>query len=326
MKIGYHASHEQFPPSELLRLVKAAEKHGFDAVLSSDHFYPWMTNQGQSGYAWSWLGAAMQATGLTFGVVNAPGQRYNPAIIAQASATLAEMFPGRFWLAQGSGQLLNEAITGERWPSKEERNQRLLTSADIIRRLWRGETVTNREFYPVDHAKLYTRPERPPLMIAAALTPKTAEWAGSWADGLITVSQAPEKLAEIIEAFRKGGGAGKPLYLKVQISYAASDEEALEGAWDQWRSNIFPSSILTDLRSPEQFDALGENVKKEQMHGAVIIGSDPETHCRRLLEFLGLGFEHLYLHNVNRRQARFIEDFGRHVLPALRSKGSSKAA
>src|SRR5690348_6515386 len=121
-RIGYHISHEQCKPSLLLKYAQMAEAAGFNAALSSDHFNPWNRAQGQSGFAWSWLGAAMQATGLSYGVVNAPGQRYHPAIIAQASATLAELFPGRFWIALGSGQALNETITGQRWPSKAERN------------------------------------------------------------------------------------------------------------------------------------------------------------------------------------------------------------
>src|SRR5690606_27162420 len=126
LKFGYHASHEQFSPSELLALVKLAEKAGFDAAMCSDHFTPWSERQGQSGFAWSWLGAALQATdSLSFGMVNAPGQRYHPAIIAQAIATLSEMFPSRLWCAFGSGQLMNEHITGQGWISKAERNSRL---------------------------------------------------------------------------------------------------------------------------------------------------------------------------------------------------------
>jgi coenzyme F420-dependent glucose-6-phosphate dehydrogenase len=116
--IGYHASHEQFRPGDLLRYVQLAEQAGFGAAMCSDHFHPWSERQGQSGFAWAWLGAALEATSLSFGLVNAPGQRYHPAIIAQAAATLADMFPGRFWIAVGSGQALNEHITGERWPSK----------------------------------------------------------------------------------------------------------------------------------------------------------------------------------------------------------------
>src|SRR3954463_9201074 len=139
--IGYHCSHEQFPPSELLSLVSLAHGVGFRAAMCSDHFHPWSERQGQSGFAWSWLGAAMQATDLPFGVVNAPGQRYPPAVVAQAAATLAEMFPGRFWVALGTGQNLNEHITGHPWPSKPDRQARLRESVDVIRALWSGETV-----------------------------------------------------------------------------------------------------------------------------------------------------------------------------------------
>src|SRR5918997_6060747 len=124
-RFGYHCSHEQYPPSELLENVQAAEAAGFEGAMCSDHFHPWTDAQGHSGFAWSWLGAALQATSLSFGTVNAPGDRYHPAIVAQAAATLAEMFPDRFWLAIGSGEALNEAITGARWPAKRERDARL---------------------------------------------------------------------------------------------------------------------------------------------------------------------------------------------------------
>ena len=139
MKIGYHASHEQFPPSRLLDFVKRAEQAGFKAVLSSDHFHPWSNDQGESGFAWTWLGAAMLATNMEFGVVNAPGQRYHPALIAQAVATLEEMFPGRFWLCAGSGEAMNENITGENWPSKDIRNQRLKECVEVMKKMWTGD-------------------------------------------------------------------------------------------------------------------------------------------------------------------------------------------
>src|SRR3990170_2178675 len=133
--IGYQASHEQFKPSELVRLAALAEKAGFTSINSSDHFHPWSVRQGQSGFAFAWLGAAMQQTHVPYGIVCAPGQRYHPAIIAQATATIAEMFPERFWIALGSGEALNERITGDKWPIKQERNERLLECADIMRRL-----------------------------------------------------------------------------------------------------------------------------------------------------------------------------------------------
>jgi probable non-F420 flavinoid oxidoreductase len=245
---AYHASHEQFPPSTLLQYAQMAEQAGFTAITCSDHFHPWSERQGESGFAWSWLGAAMQATALPFGVVCAPGQRYHPAIIAQAAATLAEMFPDRFWVALGSRQALNEAITGTPYPIKAERNARLRECVEVMRALWAGKTVTHHGLVRVEEAKLYTRPARPPQIIGAAITPETADWLGSWADGLITISHPYDKLRQVVEAFRRGGGQDKPMYLKVQLSYAGDHETALQGAYDQWRTNIFASPVLAQLK------------------------------------------------------------------------------
>ncbi|MCD8489362.1 TIGR03885 family FMN-dependent LLM class oxidoreductase [Kamptonema cortianum] len=316
-QFGYHASHEQFKPSELLKYVQAAHQAGFNAALSSDHFQPWSDRQGESGYAWSWLGAALQATQLSFGVVCAPGQRYHPAIIAQAAATLAEMYPNRFWVALGSGQALNEQITAEGWPAKSKRNQRLLECVDIIRALWAGETVTHHGIVQIEEAKLYTRPTVAPRIIGAAITPKTAEWVGGWADGLITVSHPYDKLKEVVDAFHRGGGRGKPLCLKVQLSYAQDEEQALQGAYDQWRTNIFASPVLSEFRHPQQFDAAAQFVKPEDMHPYVRISAKPEQHIEWLQQYLDLGFSELYLHNVNREQEAFIETFSQKILPAL---------
>jgi coenzyme F420-dependent glucose-6-phosphate dehydrogenase len=317
MHIGYHASHEQFAPGRLIELVKAAEKAGFTAGMCSDHFKPWNNRQNESGFAWSWLGAALQGTSLPFGVVSAPGQRYHPAIIAQAAATLAEMFPDRFWIAVGSGQLMNESITGDRWPTKKERNERLLECVRIFRALWNGQTVTHHGRVRVEEAKLYSLPERPPLLFGAALTPETAAWVGEWADGLITVSAQEEQLNELIKAFHSGGGKGKPMYMQMKISYALTEEEALKGAWDQWRSTILKSSVNTELRSPEVLDAAAEFVKPEDMRDYVHISSDINKYVDWIDKYIGMGFENIYVHNVNLDQQSFIDDFGEHVLPAL---------
>src|SRR4051794_18680627 len=196
--IGFHASHELYPPSELLRSVRQAERAGFPAAMCSDHFHPWTERQGESGFAWSWLGAALQATRLPFGAVCAPGQRYHPAIIAQATATLAEMFPGRFWVALGTGQNLNEHITGDPWPPKSERQARLKEAVAVIRALWAGETVNQKTpWFCVQDARLYTRPATPPRIYGAAITEDTARWAGGWADGLITVGKEADDLRKV---------------------------------------------------------------------------------------------------------------------------------
>lgn len=313
--LGYHCSHEQFPPSALVRLAQRAEQAGFNAGLSSDHLHPWSESQGESGFAWSFLGAAMQATQLPFGVVCAPGQRYHPAIIAQAAATIAEMFPERFWIACGSGQAVNEAITGEGWPAKEMRNERLLECVEVMRALWAGETVTHYGLVTVEEAKLYTRPEKPPMIVGAAVTAKTAEWVGSWADALITISRPPDEQRKVIDAFRSGGGEGKPMFVKVQLSYERTDDAAIAGAHEQWRMNIFESFVLTDLRSPAQFDALGVHVQPDELQGKVRMSSDVQRHIDWIAEDLELGFSGVYLHNVNRAQEQFIDTFGDKVLP-----------
>ncbi|NTX07823.1 TIGR03885 family FMN-dependent LLM class oxidoreductase [Myxococcus sp. CA040A] len=319
LTLGYHASHEQIPPSELLRLVQRANAAGFTAALNSDHFHPWSEAQGHSGFAWSWMGAALATTKLTsLGVVNAPGQRYHPAIIAQALGTLTEMFPGRAWAALGSGQLVNEGVTGEPWPPKDVRNARLRECVDVMRALFRGETVTHRGLVRVEEAKLYSRPAQAPLLVGAAITPQTAEWVGSWADGLITVSKPPEELRKMVEAFHRGGGEGKPMFLKVQLSWAEDEQAALQGAMEQWAPNIFASSVLTDLRRPSQFEELARTVQPRDLEGHVRVASSLQRHVDWLSQDVALGFSHLYLHNVNRWQEPFIDAFAARVLPALR--------
>jgi coenzyme F420-dependent glucose-6-phosphate dehydrogenase len=316
--IGFHASHEQFRPDRLLRLVKAAEVAGFDAAMCSDHWAPWSEDQGESGFAWSWLGAALATTTLPFGVVNAPGQRYHPAIIAQAAATLGVMFPDRFWIAVGSGQLLNEHVTGTPWPTKEERNARLREAADIMRLLWAGETVTHAGHVTVSEAKLWTRPERPPMLVGAAVTPQTAGWVAEWADALITVVQAPEQLDRIVDAFRSSGGEGKPMFLQLHLAYAPTESEAREAAFAQWRQNTLPNSVMTDLAHPAQITAAAQHVVPASLDQAIRISPDPGQHVEWIRREVDRGFDGVYLHEVGPEQERFVEVFGREVLPRLR--------
>lgn len=316
--LGYHASHEQLPPSSLLSHVRRAEDAGFDAAMCSDHFHPWSEQQGHSGFAWSWLGAALQATELPMGVVNAPGQRYHPAIVAQAAATLGELFGERFWLAVGSGQDLNEHITGDPWPRKQERNRRLLESVEIIRALWRGETVTHHGAVVVEDAHLFTRPANPPRLLGAAITPATAAWVAGWADGLITVARPLEELREVVAAFRGGGGEGRPMALQVQLSYGPTDEDSLRAAHEQWRTNIFDSSVLASLRTPADLEAAAAFVRPDDLRGPVLVSADTGQHTAWLADYLELGFDELYLHDVHADQERFLHDFGDRVLPELR--------
>ena len=321
--LGFHASHEQIPPSRLLEAVIAAEAAGFDAAMCSDHFTPWSERQGESGFAWTWLGAALQATSFSFGVVTAPGQRYHPAISAQAFAGLAELFPGRFWAALGSGEAANEHITGDGWPDKPTRDARLLECVDVIRRLLAGEDVTHHGLVTVDRARLWTLPTEQsyplPKLLGAAVSAKTAEVVGGWADGLITIRQPIETLRQVIAAFHEGGGEGKPVYIQQHLSYDPDEDRALELAYDQWRSNVFASSIAWDLERVEQFDAAAKYVRPEDMHEHVCISSDLGRHVGWIEELLDLGIDGVYLHHVGQEQQAFIDAFGQKVLPEVRS-------
>lgn len=312
--IYYHASHEQFLPSKLLELVKKAEHAGFRGVLSSDHFHPWSSSQSQGGFAWSWLGAALQSTIMSFGIVTTPSYRYHPAILAQASATLSEMFPQRFWLCLGSGESLNESITGLNWPNKEERNNRLKESAEIIQRLWAGETVTHHGLITVEEAYLYTRPKESPLLMCAALTTETAKWLGSWADGLVTVASSLEQAKKIINAFKEGGGNKKPIFLKAQTSYAPNEGEALNSAWQQWKYTVLGSGANSMLRAPKMFDEASQYVRPEDMRKQVFISSNAEEHVEWLKQLLDTGAERISVHNVNKEQERFISFYKDRVL------------
>ena len=314
---GFHASHEQFSPEELLGLVQRAQAAGFDAAMCSDHFHPWSAAQGHSGHSWSWLGAAMATTTLPFAVVACPTGRQHPAAVAQAVATLVRMHGDRFTLVAGSGEALNEAITGERWPPKDLRNRRLEEAVQVMRALWRGEEVTHRGAVTVEQAKLYTRPDTPPPVFAAALSPETAGWAAKWADGLVTVSMPQAKLRELVAAFRDGGGDGKPMYLQVKLSYAEDETLARHEAHAQWRTNVLEGEVSQELRTPRQFEDAARHLTVDDVCRAVRVSSDLQRHVDWLAADLELGFERLYLHNVNRRQAEFVDAFGATVLPLL---------
>jgi coenzyme F420-dependent glucose-6-phosphate dehydrogenase len=315
MKIGFHASHEQWPPSTLLEHVKLAERAGFQDDMCSDHFAPWSKDQAQSGFAWSWLGAAMATTSLPFGTVCAPGQRYHPAVIAQAAATLAEMFPGRFWLSVGSGEALNEHIVGQAWPNKADRNRRLKECVDVMRALWRGETVSYRGFVIVDRARLYTRPVEPPRIIGAALSEETAAWMAPWVDGLITAGARTDDLRKIVTAFRSNGGNGKPLYLQAALSFEASEKESREVAHRAWRQAALKPAQLADLEMPADFDAATRDVTAEEVAAALRVSSDVKQHLDWLQSDKELGFDAVYLHYLGPEVARFLDKFGASVMP-----------
>lgn len=316
-RIGFHANHEQISPRQLLSDVQYAERAGFQMAMCSDHLHPWSERQGHSGYTWSWLGAALATTNLSFGCVCAPGQRYHPAIVAQKIGTLASMFPGRFWTALASGEAVNEVVTGEPWPRKEVRVQRLEESVDIIRRLLSGEEVTHSGLIDVQHARVWDRPDEVPALIGPAISPESAARVAGWADGLITVNQSHDKLRAVLDRYGEAGGRG-PRVLQLHLSWAPTQAEAEAIAWDQWRSNVFSADILGDVTRVATFDDLAQHASREAVAGAVRISSDLGRHADWIEEYAALGFDDIYLHFVGQDQRPWLDAAGERLLPALR--------
>ena len=318
MTLGIHFSHEQHAPSALLRHARHAAQAGFTAAMCSDHLQPWSQRQGHSGFTWSWLGAAMEATPMSFGTVCAPGQRYHPVILAQAVATLVEMYRGRFWLAVGSGEALNESATGEEWPAKADRHARLEAAVDMMRALWAGDTVSSSGLIQARDARLHITVKTPPLVVGAALSAATARWLGRWADALITIDQGRDETRKVVEAFRQGGGESKPIFLQAALSYALTPAEAERAAHDQWRHCTLSSDQLADLRTPEEFDRVTAHTTKEEVIRRLRVSSDIHQHADWIHEHMVLGFDRIYLHNIARgHQERFIVACAEHVLPAF---------
>lgn len=315
-RIGYHISHEQFAPSHLLRLLRKAQAAGFSCANSSDHFHPWSERQGQSGFAWAWLGAAMEHSTLPLGLITAPGYRYHPAVVAQGAATLAEMYPGRFTLALGSGEAINEAITGEAWPEKDERNERLRECAEIIRNLLAGEEVTHRGRVTVIGAKLYSRPAVPVPIFGAALSPESAAFVGGWADGLLTVGGKPSEVKEVIRAFNEAGGAGKPVHIQHGLCWAQTEADAMAEAMHQWAPLAVGGDVLAELRKPADFDHTARLVSEEMMREAASVSADISFHIDRIAALAELA-DTVLLHQIGRNQEEFIDLFGARALPHL---------
>jgi probable non-F420 flavinoid oxidoreductase len=315
-RIGFHASHEQISPRQLLVDVQHAERAGFDMAMCSDHFSPWSTRHGHSGYAWAWLGAALATTELTLGCVSAPGQRYHPAVHAQRIATLGQMFPGRFWVALGSGEASNEHITGDRWPDKEQRTQRLEECVEVIGRMLAGEEVTHRGLVTVDRGRLWEIPDPRPLLIGPAVSVSSAARVAAWADGIVTINQPADVLRDLLAAYRDAGGRGRAA-IQIHLSWAATEDQAEAVAHDQWRTNVFSEPVNWDTETPQAFDLMGEHVGVDAVREAVLVSADLGRHREWLTEYADLGFDDLYLHFVGQDQEPFIDAFGEHVLPAL---------
>lgn len=317
--IGFHASHEQIAPSALLDAVVGAERAGFDGAMCSDHLAPWTRAQGHSGFALSWIAAALARTRFSIGMVNAPGQRYHPVMIAQAFATLAEMFPGRFWAAMGSGEALNEHVTGDSWPPKASRNRRLRESVDVIRRLMDGEEVDHEGLVRVHRARVWSLPSEPPPLFATAVSAETAAWAASWAEGLATVAQEPAALERVVDAYRSAGGTG-PCTLQVHLSLAKSDEAAFAIAREQWKNGLLSPPTTWDLEQPEDFEAAVAGLDMEALRKSVLVDDDASSLADRIADLVQIGFDRVYLHHVGTEQSPFLDISASELIPALKER------
>jgi coenzyme F420-dependent glucose-6-phosphate dehydrogenase len=320
--IGYAAALEQFHPTELLGYCALAEEHGFGGVMAADHFQPWVPQQGNSSFVWSWM-AALGATtrALTFGPgVTCPSFRYHPAIVAQAAATQAVLTPGRFWLGLGSGEALNEHVVGGVWPEPPVRLEMLTEAIEIIQRLFSGKKVRySGKHFKMESVRLYTRPESPPPIFVATTGPQTAEMTGRTCDGIITPGASVEKLKGILERFEKGAReAGRdpsnmPKLLQLHMSWAETYEDALQNALTEWPNGgmAFPKQ---DIRSPDDFAEMAKLVRPENYKNRMLISPDLDEHRAYIQQFVDLGFDEIHVHNVGRNQEQFIKAFGERVI------------
>jgi coenzyme F420-dependent glucose-6-phosphate dehydrogenase len=325
-KIGYAAMLEQFHPTDLLDYCAAAEDAGFSAgFMVSEHFHPWTPQQGQSAFAWSFMGALGTRTTLPFGTaVTCPGFRYHPAVIAHAAATLGAMFPGRFWLGLGAGEALNEHILGGEWPEANVRSAMMFEAIEVINKLFTGKVVKHRgEHFKLESAKLYTRPETPVPIYVATAGPVNAKRTGKYADGMITVGAADEKIGMLWDKFNEGAReagkdpAGKPKMLQIHLSWAENDDVAMDNALREWPNGgmAFPKQ---DIKNPEDFALMAKLVRPEHFTNRCEVSSSLAAQTENIQHYVDMGFDEIHLHNVGRNQKEFIEVFGREVLPNLR--------
>lgn len=325
-KIGYAAMLEQFGPTEVVDYSAQAEAAGFTGVMAADHFQPWVPQQGQASFVWNVMTAIAERTKGDVGPgVTCPSFRMHPAIVAQASATMAAMYPGRHWLGLGSGEALNEHIMGGYWPETPERINRMFEAIEIIKKLFgsRDKDVKHEgKFFKLESTRLWTMPDEPPPIYIATAGPVTAKKTGMYADGLITVGAPEEKIGMIFDKCREGAReAGRDpstfrFVGQLHLSWAPTDEEALRNAMIEWPNGgmKFPKQ---DIKSPLDFEQMAKLVRPEDFEGRMLISADPEKHRAQIQRFLDLGFDQVYLHNVGRNQTEWIEVFGREVLPKL---------
>ncbi len=329
--LGYKASAEQFGPRELLDHSVLAEQLGLDSIAVSDHFQPWRHHGGHSPNALVWLGALGERTerALLGTSVLTPTMRYQPAIVAQAFATLACLNPGRVFLGVGTGESMNETpATGAEWPGAKERRLRLAEAIELIRILWTDERVTfEGDFYKTDRATIYDRPDEPVPIYVAASGPLAARLAGRVGDGYIATSGKrqglyDELLSNLAEGAAQAGrdAASLPKFIEIKVSYDHDAEFAREACrW--WAALALTPELKSGVDDPIEMERLADSAA-DLAHTRFIVSNDPDEVVEKIAWYVGLGFDPLVLHAPGEDQRRFLEQFCADVLPKLRELGT----
>jgi G6PDH family F420-dependent oxidoreductase len=321
MQIGYFLSCEEYGPAELVEQARDAAEAGFDSLWISDHFHPWNDAQGESPFVWSVIGAVTQVCDLPITTaVTCPTVRVHPAVVAQAAATSAVLANGRFTLGVGSGEALNEHVTGARWPSADVRLEMLEEAVAVIRELWRGDFVEHHgKHYTVENARIYTLPDRPPEIHVSGFGPKAIEVAARIGDGYITTT--PD--AEAIEQFRKAGGEGKPVQAGYKVVWGIDDDSAIDAAHRLWANSGVPGELSQVLPSPKHFEQVSQLVTRESTAKSVAYGADVQRHVDAFKPFADAGFDAVHISQMAGREDKtntrgFFEFYKTDVLPRLR--------
>jgi coenzyme F420-dependent glucose-6-phosphate dehydrogenase len=331
LTLGYKASAEQFAPQHLLDLAVAAEAAGFDSVWTSDHFQPWRHTDGHAPNALAWLGAATQATKrVILGTsVLTPSFRYNPAVVAQALATLGCLAPGRVILGVGTGESLNEVPVGIQWPDQSERFARLRESVELIKALWREDRLSfEGDFYRTHDATIYDKPEEPVPVYIAASGPAAARLAGRIGDGFICTSGKPRELYvdTLLPALAEGAGkAGRDAgamdkMIEMKVSFDTDLDRAMEDTkvWAALALTPEQKMGIHDVLEMEEAAKLAEPVA----HRRWLVSDDPDAHVEQIASYIGYGFTHLVFHFPGNDQEAAIARYGELVLPRLRARFS----
>jgi G6PDH family F420-dependent oxidoreductase len=318
-EFGYFLSSEEHTPKALVDQARMAAEAGIERVWISDHFHPWLDEQGESPFVWSVIGAIAASTELTVTTaVTCPTMRIHPAILAQATATTAELFgtvggKSRFHFGVGTGEALNEHILGDKWPVPEERFSMLEEAVALIRELWKGETVDHDgQHYVVENARIYTTPPVTPDILVSAFGPKAIEVAARIGDGFITTSPSADDIA----SYRKHGGRGRTQG-GLKVCWHEDKQQAVKIAHRYWRNSGVPGQLAQDLPTPTHFDQASELVTEEMTAESVACGPDPEVHVKAVQEYVDAGFDEVYVAQMGPDQEGMIRFYEREVLPLL---------